>query len=70
MSPEAVTRLRFLQVGSATSTTIDFGAIFPFTDVPACNLPVYASQTVTGHHARLGTRRRWLGFVAIAISGD
>ena len=24
--------------------TIDFGAIFPFTDVPAYNLPVYASQ--------------------------
>jgi Domain of unknown function (DUF6531) len=31
-------------IGSATPITIDFGAIFPFTDVPAYNLPVYASQ--------------------------
>jgi hypothetical protein len=31
-------------IESATPTTIDFGAIFPFTDVPAYNLPVYASQ--------------------------
>src|SRR6267378_5620309 len=31
-------------IGSATSTTIDFGAILPFTDVPACILPVSASQ--------------------------
>ena len=31
-------------IGSATSTTIDFGAMLPFTVVPACNLPVYASQ--------------------------
>ena len=30
--------------GSATSTTFDFGAIFPFTGVPAYSLPVYASQ--------------------------
>src|SRR5580704_8174952 len=29
---------------SATPTTIDFGAIFPFTAVPAYKLPVYASQ--------------------------
>src|SRR5215471_15603606 len=43
-------------IGSATSITIDFGAIFPFTDVPAYNLPVYASQCRTSHHARLGTR--------------
>ena len=31
-------------IESATPITIDFGAIFPFTDVPAYNLPVYASQ--------------------------
>src|SRR5262249_1183450 len=31
-------------------------AIFPFTDVPAYDLPVYASQCHTGHHARLGTQ--------------
>src|SRR6516165_5563900 len=45
-------------IGSATSTTMDFGAIFPFTRVPACNLPVYASQCCRSHHARLGTRLR------------
>src|SRR5260370_10175048 len=32
-------------IRSATSITIDFGAIFPFTGVLACNLPVYASQS-------------------------
>ena len=31
-------------IESATPLAIDFGAIFPFTDVPACNLHVYASQ--------------------------
>src|SRR5687768_3999336 len=31
-------------IGSATSITFDFGAITPFTCVPACNLSVYASQ--------------------------
>ena len=45
-------------IGSATSTTIDFGVIFPFTNVPAYNLPVYASQCCRSHHARLGTRLR------------
>ena len=45
-------------IGSATSTTIDFGVIFPFTRVPAYNLPVYASQCCRSHHARLGTRLR------------
>src|SRR3954469_25219843 len=32
------------EIGSATSITFDFGANPPFTCVPACNLPVYASQ--------------------------
>src|SRR3954467_14999791 len=32
------------EIGSATSITFDFGAIYPFTCVPACNLSVYASQ--------------------------
>ena len=42
-------RLPLSGIGSATPITIDFGAIFPFTDVPAYNLPVYASQRpVTG----------------------
>jgi hypothetical protein len=31
------------RIGSATSITIDFGAILSFTCVPAYNLPVYAS---------------------------
>ncbi len=44
-------------IRSAASTTIDFGAIFPFTFVPAYRLPVYASQRpLPVHHARLGTR--------------
>ena len=43
-------------IGSATPITIDFGAIFPFTGVPAYSLPVYASQCRISHHARLGTR--------------
>jgi len=31
--------------------------MFPFTDVPACNLPVYASQRpLPANHARLGSR--------------
>src|ERR1700681_1299407 len=46
------------EIGSATSSTFDFGAICPFTDVPVCNLPVYASQCRGSHHARLGTRLR------------
>src|SRR6516225_162174 len=49
-------RLPHWRIGSATSNTIDFGAILPFTVVPAYNLPVYASQCRTSHHARLGTR--------------
>src|SRR4051794_13210901 len=32
------------ETGSATPITFDFGAITPFTCVPACNLSVYASQ--------------------------
>lgn len=57
-SPCRVLRFRLPRrgIGSATSITIDFGAIFPFTVVPAYNLPVYASQCPRGHHARLGTR--------------
>src|SRR6202023_103588 len=44
-------------IGSATPITFDFGAIFPFTGVPAYNLPVYASQRpLPRRHARLGTR--------------
>ena len=43
-------------IGSAASTTFDFGANAPFTFVPAYCLPVYASQCpLPVHHARLGT---------------
>ncbi len=66
-TPEAfqdTCRLRILDfclplraTGSATSTTFDFGAIFPFTFVPAYKSPCLRfAVTVTGHHARLGTR--------------
>ena len=42
---------------SATSTTIDFGADTPFTFIPACKPSCLRfAVTVTGHHARLGTR--------------
>jgi hypothetical protein len=37
-------RLPHWEIGSAASTTIDFGANYPFTGVPAYRLPVYASQ--------------------------
>lgn len=51
-------RLPHWEIGSATSTTFDFGAIFPFTVVSAYTLPVYASQCpLPVHHARLGTWR-------------
>ena len=60
-SPGAFRELRFCLpvsgLGSATPITIDFGAMFPFTAVPACNLPVYASQRpLPADHVRLGTR--------------
>ncbi len=43
--------------GSATPTDFDFGANTPFTFVPACRPPCLRfAVTVTGHHARLGTR--------------
>jgi hypothetical protein len=46
-------------IRSATSITIDFGAIFPFTAVPACKPPCLRfAMAVAGHHARLGTRLR------------
>ena len=44
-------------IRSATSITIDFGAIFPFTVVLACKPPgLRFAVAVTGHHARLGSR--------------
>ena len=55
---------------SAVSTTIDFGAIFPFTDVPAYKLPVYASQCPLPVITQDSVRGCRLGFAAVAIAGD
>ncbi len=50
-------RLPLEVIGSATPTNSDFGANIPFTFVPACRPPCLRfAVTVTGHHARLGTR--------------
>jgi hypothetical protein len=44
-------------IGSATPTMFDFGANIPFTFIPAYRPPCLRfAVTVTGHHARLGTR--------------
>ena len=56
-------------MGSATPTTIDFGAIFPFTCVPAYSFPVYASQRPLPDATQDSVRGCWLGLAAVAISG-
>ncbi len=56
-------------MGSATPITIDFGAIFPFTCVPAYSFPVYASQRPLPDATQDSVRGCWLGFAAVAISG-
>jgi hypothetical protein len=44
-------------IGSATPTMFDFGANIPFTFIPAYRPPCLRfAVTVTGHHARLGSR--------------
>lgn len=58
------------EIESATSTTFNFGAIFPFTDVPAYNLPVYASQWPSPDTTQDSVRGCWLSFAAVAISGN
>ena len=58
------------EIRSATSIRIDFGAMFPFTGVPAYNLPVYASQCPLPDTTQDLVRGRLLGFAAAAISGD
>ncbi|AFL54946.1 hypothetical protein USDA257_p02310 (plasmid) [Sinorhizobium fredii USDA 257] len=55
-------------MGSATPITIDFGAIFPFTAVPAYNLPVYASQRPLPDATQDLVRGCSLGFAAAVIS--
>ena len=57
------------EMGSATPITIDFGAIFPFTCVPAYSFPVYASQRPLPDATQDSVRGCWLGFAAVAIPG-
>src|SRR5260370_21620866 len=57
-------------IRSATSITIDFGAIFPLTAVLACNLPVYASQWPLPDTPQHWLRVCSLSFAAASISGD
>jgi hypothetical protein len=75
-SPPGHSPLRFLEfrlphweTGSAAPTTFDFGAIFPFTFVSACRLPVYASQWPLPDTTQDSVPGRWLGFTRAAISG-
>ena len=57
-------------IGSATPITIDFGAILPFTDVLAYNLPVYASQWPSPDITQDSVRGCELSFAAVIISND
>ena len=57
-------------IGSATSTTIDFGAMLPCTVVSAYNLPVYASQWPSPNITQDLVRGCELSFAAVSISGD
>jgi hypothetical protein len=57
-------------IGSATSIAFDFGAILPFTDVPAYILPVYASQWPLPDITQDSVRGCELGFTAVTISGN
>src|SRR6202022_4488939 len=57
------------EIRSAASTTIDFGAIFPFTAVPAYCLPVYASQWPLPNTTQDSVRGCWLSFPAAPIPG-
>ena len=57
-------------IRSAASITIDFGAILPFTDVPAYNLPVYASQWPLPDITQDSVRSCELSFAAVIISND
>lgn len=47
-----------------------FGAMSPFTFVPAYTLPVYASQWPLPDTTQDLVHGCWLGFAAAAISGD
>jgi hypothetical protein len=62
-------RLPHRGIRSATPTTFDFGAIFPFTFVSAYHLPVYASQWPLPDTTQDSVPGCWLGFTRAAISG-
>ena len=61
-------RLPLCGIGSATPITIDFGAMFPFTDVPAYNLPVYASKRPLPDATQDLVHGCSLGFAAVVIA--
>jgi len=58
------------EIESATPITFDFGAILPFTGVPAYNFPVYASQWPSPDTTQDSVRGCLLGFTAVTISGN
>jgi hypothetical protein len=60
--------LPLCETGSATPITFDFGAIFPFTVIPAYNLPVYASQRPLPDATQDSVRGCSLGFTAAVIA--
>jgi hypothetical protein len=62
-------RLPHRGIRSATSTTFDFGASFPFTFVSAYRLPVYASQWPLPDTTQDSVPGCWLGFTRATISG-
>src|SRR3977135_3665924 len=61
-------RLPLRATGSATPITFDFGAMFPFTVVPAYHLPVYASQPPLPVATQDSVRGCSLGFAAAVIA--
>jgi hypothetical protein len=60
-------RLPLYGIGSATPTSIDFGAISPFTFVPAYDLLVYASQRPLPDATQDLVHGCLLGFAVAAI---
>src|SRR5262249_12816700 len=55
---------RLLRSGSIS------GLCIPFTGVPACDLPVYASPGTLPYPTQDSVPDCWLGFVRVAISDD
>ena len=58
------------EIESATPMTFDFGAILSFTDVPAYNFPLYASQWPLPDTTQDSVRGCELSFAAVIISND